>query len=250
MSVRMCKKCDIMRTIFRIIFKLQLLFFLHSTFVPCEQCALNLCIYVFGFAFYLFIYFCLGLISNWKEMESDGKIKNNNEKKNAKRKEQIKYGVYEMSEKPNMVSFVHAQCYCKWVSRVDTGTMCTEYAIHILHFLHHLVRAVNIFDRNETNKKPRTKACASLLSDERQRSTICSAGVPMYLTPQNVCKWIDWRRFGDAKTAKRIRTQKLPGWLVDPNENYWISAMIALHNFSTALTARVPNELTIGNIGY
>lgn len=58
-------------------------------------------------------------------------------KEQKKKKSQIKYGVDEVSEKPNMVSFVHAHCYCKLVSRVDTGTMRTEYAINTLHFLLH-----------------------------------------------------------------------------------------------------------------
>lgn len=82
MSVRMCKKCDIMRTIFRIIFKLQPFSSTpqpHSSRAQCVYhvracvcwCSRRLCtVYIytfFGFAFHLFIYlFLLRFDFEWK----------------------------------------------------------------------------------------------------------------------------------------------------------------------------------------
>lgn len=145
-----------------------------------------------------------------------------------------------MSEKPNMVSFVHAQCYCKWVSRVDTGTMCTEYAIHIaFSFLHRLVRAVNIFERKKQikSREPKRVRLSWVMNDNDRLSVQL---VYRCIWRRKMCvngstsKEIRWCENCPNHSHTEIAYQTFAGRSVDPNENYWISAPIAWSNFSTA----------------
>lgn len=148
-------------------------------------------VYVFGFAFYLFIFASVWfrIEKRWSQME---KLKTTNEKNKCEKKRadkirciwderKTKYGIIRTRAMLLQVSFACRYWY-------DVHRICDTYCIF---FSSSSCACSKHIWTQETNKKPRTKACASLLSDERQRSAICSAGVPMYLTPQNVCKWID-----------------------------------------------------------
>lgn len=141
-----------------------------------------------------------------------------------------------MSEKPNMVSFVHAQCYCKWVSRVDTATMRTEYAIYIVHFLLLLrIRLPSTSSSFACSKHIWAKENSNNHTANSKRVRLCwvmndKPSTDVFDVVQNICqckgsKPIFWRfAYWPGEFAKRLRTPIVTYfrhriWI----ENFWIA---------------------------